>query len=243
MINFLRTLRRNLFSSNKISKYLFYAIGEILLVVLGILIALQVNNWNESNKNEQEQIVFLKNLETDLNNDLKQLDYILSFQKEKLERINQLKDLMLFDKDFKKIEDVFTKIQATSNDTYFPNTGSYTTAVSSGKIASLQPSSLKIAITNLYERYYYRLIYNGEVYDKRNDEVALRRGKFYNKLTGKLNGPDVIENSEFANLITILIYDNSTYVKLGNATRDEIVKVLEQIDNRLNKVQLIALHQ
>ncbi|WP_432277879.1 DUF6090 family protein [Microcosmobacter mediterraneus] len=50
MITFFRRLRQKLLSENKFSKYLMYAIGEIILVVIGILIALQVNNWNEKRK-------------------------------------------------------------------------------------------------------------------------------------------------------------------------------------------------
>ena len=50
MINFLRRIRRNLVSENKLTLYLIYAIGEVVLVVLGILIALQIDNWNESRK-------------------------------------------------------------------------------------------------------------------------------------------------------------------------------------------------
>lgn len=50
MINFFRKLRQQLLSQNKVSKYLLYAIGEIALVMIGILLALQVNNWNESKK-------------------------------------------------------------------------------------------------------------------------------------------------------------------------------------------------
>ncbi|MBO0323145.1 hypothetical protein J0X14_12630 [Muricauda sp. CAU 1633] len=51
MIKFFRKIRQKLLSENKFSKYLLYAVGEIVLVVIGILIALQVNNWNESRKN------------------------------------------------------------------------------------------------------------------------------------------------------------------------------------------------
>ena len=50
MIKFFRKIRQNLLSENKFSKYLIYAIGEIILVVIGILIALGVNNWNENRK-------------------------------------------------------------------------------------------------------------------------------------------------------------------------------------------------
>lgn len=50
MIKFFRTIRQNLLSEGKTGKYLKYAIGEIILVVIGILIALQINNWNEERK-------------------------------------------------------------------------------------------------------------------------------------------------------------------------------------------------
>jgi len=46
MIKFFRKIRQQLLTENKFSKYLLYAIGEIVLVVIGILIALQINNWN-----------------------------------------------------------------------------------------------------------------------------------------------------------------------------------------------------
>ena len=212
---------------NKTGTYFKYAIGEIVLVVIGILIAISINNWNETNKNEREQIVFLNNLKNDLKNDLIQLDQILKLQKEKLSTVNELKD-------FEKIEQLFAKINTSANYTYFPNTGSYTTSVSSGKIASLNPSSLRIAITNLYERYYYRLIYNGELYDKKLNEVSSSQGKFFNTLTLKLNSKDVIEDSDFVNLITIVFLENSTYVKKGDRTKSEILKVLKLVEQRLN---------
>ena len=62
MLTFLRRIRRSLLSDNKFSKYLLYAIGEILLVVIGILLALQVNNWNEERKNKKIEKEILKDL-------------------------------------------------------------------------------------------------------------------------------------------------------------------------------------
>jgi hypothetical protein len=50
MISFFRTIRLKLLSQNRVTRYLVYAFGEIFLVVIGILIALQVNNWNEGKK-------------------------------------------------------------------------------------------------------------------------------------------------------------------------------------------------
>tara|TARA_R100000353_G_C6491836_1_gene191928 strand:+ start:137 stop:907 length:771 start_codon:yes stop_codon:yes gene_type:complete len=66
MIKFFSKIRKNLLSENKFSKYLIYAIGEIILVVIGILIALQINNNNELNKQRAKEVQFLKNLKSDL---------------------------------------------------------------------------------------------------------------------------------------------------------------------------------
>jgi predicted permease len=54
MIKFFRKIRKNMLTENKFSKYLIYAIGEIALVMIGILLILQVNNWN---KNQEKQIL------------------------------------------------------------------------------------------------------------------------------------------------------------------------------------------
>ena len=70
MIKFFRKIRQKLLTENKFSKYLIYAIGEIVLVVIGILIALQINNWNQSRINTQKEINHLKNILKNLNDDL-----------------------------------------------------------------------------------------------------------------------------------------------------------------------------
>ncbi|WP_299121724.1 DUF6090 family protein [uncultured Winogradskyella sp.] len=59
MIKFFRKIRQSLLSENKFSKYIIYAIGEIILVVIGILIALQINNWNDSRNKEQKTTTLL----------------------------------------------------------------------------------------------------------------------------------------------------------------------------------------
>ena len=62
MLFFLRKIRRKAMSENKLSTYLLYAVGEIILVVVGILIAVQIDDWNEERKVEAENQVLLANL-------------------------------------------------------------------------------------------------------------------------------------------------------------------------------------
>ena len=74
MIKFFRIIRQKLLSENKFSKYLIYAIGEIVLVVLGILIALSINNWNEDRKERLQEQELLYQLQSEFKSNLKQLD-------------------------------------------------------------------------------------------------------------------------------------------------------------------------
>ncbi len=66
MIKLFRNIRKNLLTENKTSKYFKYAIGEIVLVMIGILLALQVNNWNEDYKNAKKERGYLINLQQDI---------------------------------------------------------------------------------------------------------------------------------------------------------------------------------
>lgn len=66
MLKFFRKIRQQLITENRVSKYLLYAIGEIALVVIGILIALSVNNWNEERKSKIKVDTFKEKIISDL---------------------------------------------------------------------------------------------------------------------------------------------------------------------------------
>ncbi len=69
MINFFRGLRRRLLAENNVSRYLLYAVGEIILVVIGILIALQINNWNQDRLDRNEEQNYYRNIKRQLTED------------------------------------------------------------------------------------------------------------------------------------------------------------------------------
>ena len=69
MINIFRKIRQNLVNNGNTSKYLKYAIGEIALVMIGILLALQINNWNEDSKKNTLRIKYISSLIEDLKQD------------------------------------------------------------------------------------------------------------------------------------------------------------------------------
>ena len=77
MIKFFRNIRKKLAEQNKVAPYLRYAIGEIVLVVIGILIALQINNWNETRKFNSLKKVYINRLIDDLKQDTLQVNVLI----------------------------------------------------------------------------------------------------------------------------------------------------------------------
>ena len=74
MIKFFRKIRQKTLTENKFGKYLTYAIGEIILVVIGILIALSINNWNEDRKDVKREIKMLYDIQNDVNKNIKNIE-------------------------------------------------------------------------------------------------------------------------------------------------------------------------
>ena len=74
MIPFFKKTRKKMADQNRPLKYMRYAIGEIVLVVIGILIALSINNWNESRKELKQEVVILRQLKSEFESNLTQLD-------------------------------------------------------------------------------------------------------------------------------------------------------------------------
>tara|TARA_R110001632_G_scaffold232735_1_gene374416 strand:- start:6658 stop:7398 length:741 start_codon:yes stop_codon:yes gene_type:complete len=91
MITVFRKIRQKLIADKRASKYLLYATGEILLVVIGILIALQINNWNENRKKESLKKSYETNLINDLKKDTAQLNARLKLNKLLLKDIDSVK--------------------------------------------------------------------------------------------------------------------------------------------------------
>ena len=90
MLRFFRTLRQRLLSENKFSKYLLYALGEIILVVIGILIALQVNTWNEERKIKMKERAYLQRFHKELELNLNEMDRLIQQSDDVLVKIDSL---------------------------------------------------------------------------------------------------------------------------------------------------------
>jgi len=146
MISLFRKIRQNLLLKGKITSYLKYAIGEILLVVIGILIALQINNWNEIRKNQRERIVILNNLKLELNEDFTMLTYTI----ERLERRKVFADYLyhLITNETKSEGiDSTVIVNALMRSGYIykfvPSFAVYNEIQNSGKLNLIKPDSIK----------------------------------------------------------------------------------------------------
>ncbi|MBK9735486.1 MAG: hypothetical protein IPO92_11145, partial [Saprospiraceae bacterium] len=94
MIKLLRKIRQRMLTENKFSNYLIYAIGEIVLVVIGILIALQINNLNEMNKVHDKQVTYLSLIKGEMLNNLKSVKAERSKLSESIKSLQQILALM-----------------------------------------------------------------------------------------------------------------------------------------------------
>ncbi len=93
MIKFFRKIRHKLVSENKFSQYLIYAIGEITLVVIGILIALSINNWNQERSERRMEQAYIQSLIEDAKTDLVNLDQALILNNKRTEILDSLEQL------------------------------------------------------------------------------------------------------------------------------------------------------
>lgn len=78
MLNFFRRIRRRLIDEGKLKSYLVYAVGEILLVMIGILLALQVNNWNQSSQTKAKEQKMLIALQGEFTHNLNSLHTVIT---------------------------------------------------------------------------------------------------------------------------------------------------------------------
>ena len=152
MIKFFRRIRQSLLSENKVSKYLIYAIGEIILVVIGILIALQVNNWNQSNQQKVIEQTYLTNLLSDLRDQQSSIEIQLKEEQFFFETAGYII------KDFEKNKTLtldstfFSRAsELRSRKTFVITDPTYTDLISSGNINILQNSNLKDKLIKYYQ--------------------------------------------------------------------------------------------
>ena len=149
MIPFFRKIRKTLADDNKPLKYLRYAIGEIVLVVIGILIALQINNWNDQKKNAaSEQLYYCRILE-----DFELDKQLINELKDKANyRIDSSKKILLYLDSGKKDKHYLINqfILAARSEVYEPRNATFKDLISSGNLKLLNDITIKNSLIQYY---------------------------------------------------------------------------------------------
>jgi len=150
MIPFFRKIRKKLADDNQFFKYSRYAIGEIVLVVIGILIALQINTWNEERKNHEKEILLLTRIRSDLELDTVYLrDRILNSKKIVQNHLKALEELHLVQDSINHIKDLLNLIDLDS-EMLTINNATYNEMNNTGQIELINNMVLKNDLNNYY---------------------------------------------------------------------------------------------
>ncbi len=162
MIKFFRTIRQKLISEGDIGKYLKYALGEIMLIVLGILIALSINNWNDKRKNNLTESEYYCKLLADFELDKKNIAKLYKESEHKIEVGKKtLLELQALQKD--KPYFINNYIQTYRTNAFVPSRATITDILSTGKLNLLNNDSLKNKLIRYYaelDNYLYQLELN-----------------------------------------------------------------------------------
>ncbi|MDU8885264.1 DUF6090 family protein [Yeosuana sp. MJ-SS3] len=155
MLKFFRKIRQQLITNGRAKKYFLYAIGEIILVVVGILIALQINNWNENRKDRILEKEYLNRILVDIKSDQELLKvYTIDRYARKVECLEKTK--AYYQGDY-----IITDTIQFLNDVgyggvygfvdWFLNKNTYNELISTGNLRKIESDSLRTAITTYYE--------------------------------------------------------------------------------------------
>ncbi len=253
MIKFFRKIRQNLLSENKFSKYFLYAIGEIILVVIGILIALQINNWNENNKNSKQESQILLQLKEEYQENLMEIDFKISMRKEMLDASTRLLAYYDNSKSWKIADSVASDFTRTFyTPTFNPVIGVTSELLSSGKLYIIENKRLKSMLTNwtgvssrlieyeedlrsqtenhynpyFKENHSYRNLFNGFWDNEKLNSKRIDKSDLIKELINDENLEDYIISVASSVLIT---------EEESEIVRKHITDILELINLELNK--------
>jgi hypothetical protein len=184
MIKFFRKIRQNLIMENKASKYFKYAVGEIILVVIGILIALQINNWNENRKSNKVEAIYLKNIHRDLKEQLVSIDIQIEYEKGFCTAVSKIKSdyaknsVFIIDSSFYANATIIT-----SRKTFVITDPTFRDLISSGNLNVLRNDVFKDQLIKYYQELerVEQIIHNNNtiLVDQNYYPVFLKEGYYY----------------------------------------------------------------
>ena len=214
-------------TKNKFSKYLIYAIGEIVLVVIGILLALSVNTWNETRKQDIVEKEFINGIKIDLAQDKDYINLIIkqSERKDSLYNIFSRDIHHMYDTN-RTLLDSLLRDYFTSQRTFYPISGSFQSAISGNEISKFKNKDFSNTVTKLYNSIYTRLIDNGKSVDDRWFYLTRKYGHI--RRTGKI--PDMNQSE-----LTKFLNDLYDYMYGVNYLKNNLSEAIVEIDKLLVK--------
>ena len=251
MIKFFRKIRQKLLSENKVSKYLLYAIGEIVLVVVGILIALSINNWNEERKQNNNELHLLVSLLSDLKFNQDEIIGIRGVTKSKIKSanvlLNNLELLSISEDSLKSVsEDI-------SRGGIFNNANTTYKSISNNSGVTISNSELRQQVILLYERHFTNIhIRERSASTFRNDYYRPLTLKYFkysesiqknlfgnnsNSVNTPINVQELSKNNEYINTVVHLTSQRETIEYFLNETILELEKVIKGIDSEINNLK------
>lgn len=177
MLKFFRNIRQQLIKENKLKNYTIYAIGEILLVVIGILIALQINTWNQKRISKKTESSILNRLVQDLEKDIERFNYLDSSYQEKKKRNITFRNLISEPNPSDETFFAIANFWGAHAEYVNPQTTTYEEMVNSGKIYDISNNPLVNQISD-----YYKTV-------SRIEDVTNKEGNQYHVVW---NGSDLI---------------------------------------------------
>jgi len=236
MIKFFRKIRQNLLMENKTGKYFKYAIGEIVLVVIGILIALSINNWNERKKLVKVQIDILKGISNDLTNDTIEINSNIRHLENIVHTDSLLINHLIEQKTQSENLSNWIITTANSGTTLNLHTSFYNEAKVKG-LAIIKNRILRAHIGKLYE-FDYNHILDLETTNPLFQFSIILRSKLYQFISLNRDGA-FISNSDYSQLIMDkkLHYELSNILtRRGNMLRYRYIPLIEEVNETLELI-------
>lgn len=225
--------RQQLIQENNVKKYLLYAIGEILLVMIGITLAFQADNWNENRERKIAEIRTYENIRDEIIGDKKLIQGQMIYNNNHMVQFEYAKDIILTN-DQTKMDTLGIIATKLVNYSDFEGEGNiYKTMVNSGEIQLLRNQMIINRVRWLEERYNYINRMENIHYDVMMNFAAPNITSAVNFITAEVVDPDLIFSNEFQNLVFLLIRimkeKDNTYLSAIN----EIDGILALIDEEI----------
>ena len=150
-MKFFRSVRQKVLSNGQLKRYLLYAFGEILLVMIGILLALRVNEWNDNRKEQALEQTYYCKITEDIQQDVQQIDKMIQENDDRIHQCNLLVHLLQTDKPdrYELLQAAVGSISKTTF-TFKASTAAFEDLKSSGNLKILRDHAIKDSLIHYY---------------------------------------------------------------------------------------------